>query len=423
MNKITKPLLLLTSIIIFNACSTTYQIAKELKEQEKSNSYFKGFVLYNPASNKTLINHNGAKFFTPASNTKLYTFYTAYRTFKDSVKALEYKKIGDSLLIKGTADPSLFYSFDSTKVVNFLKKDTAKIYLVDAIIDEPVYGSGWAWDDYAYYYQAEKSLFPVYGNIVTYGISDGGGLQTIPNYFTNEIRVLDSVQTDRDLEKNQFYLSKYNHKKQYVPFKTSNNLVAKLLSEAINKEVTVVKNDNYDNLKPLYSIPYDSLYKQMLVVSDNFIAEQLMLQVGDEVAGKYSVTDAIDYSLTHYLNDLPQKPRWVDGSGLSRYNLFTPQDMVHLLTKMYREIPKEKLLSYFPVGGESGTLKNWYGNDKPFVFAKSGSLSNNYNLSGYIITKKGNLLIFSSMNNHYKIPTSQLKKNVEDTLLKIYNNY
>ena len=119
--------------------------------------------------------------------------------------------------------------------------------------------------------------------------------------------------------------------------------------------------------------------------------------------------------------NLPQKPRWVDGSGLSRYNLFTPEDNVHLLTKMYQEIPLEKLLSYFPAGGKSGTLKRWYGHETAYVYAKSGTLSNNYNLSGYLITKKGTLLIFSYMNNHYKLTNSQIKAQIQEHLEEIYN--
>ena len=81
------------------------------------------------------------------------------------------------------------------------------------------------------------------------------------------------------------------------------------------------------------------------------------------------------------------------------------------------------LFSYFPVGGKSGTLKKWYGNEKPYVFAKSGSLSNNYNLSGYLVTKKGTVLIFSYMNNHFKESSSEIKKVMEKTLFEIYNKY
>lgn len=62
----------------------------------------------------------------------------------------------------------------------------------------------------------------------------------------------------------------------------------------------------------------------MLVVSDNFIAEQLMLQVGKAVVNTYNVNGAIDYSLKKYFPNLPQKPKWVDGSDLSRYDLLTP---------------------------------------------------------------------------------------------------
>jgi len=188
--------------------------------------------------------------------------------------------------------------------------------------------------------------------------------------------------------------------------------------------VTLIPNKKEVNFKYIYNQNTDSIYKQMLTVSDNFIAEQLLLQVGVEVADTYSVTAAIEYSLENYLQDLPQKPRWVDGSGLSRYNLFTPESLVKLLEKMYVEIPTQKLLNYFPVGGISGTLKKLYiTNDKPYIYAKIGTLSNNHCLSDYIITKKGTFLIFSYMNNHYRVSSKEVKATMEKTLLQIYNTY
>jgi len=140
-------------------------------------------------------------------------------------------------------------------------------------------------------------------------------------------------------------------------------LVADLLSQEIGSKVTLIPNKNTYEFKEFKSVKYDSLYKKMLEESDNFIAEQLMLQVGNKIDSSYSVKKAITYSLENYLQNIPQKPRWVDGSGLSRYNLFTPESYVFLLKKMYREIPIEKLLNYFPVGGKSGTLENYYKNE------------------------------------------------------------
>ncbi len=418
----TRFLAVIILVLVVGSCGTTHNIRKELHQSHRKTSFFKGFVLYNPISKKEIINHNGAKYFTPASNTKLVTFYTAYRTFKDSVQGLAYYKTGDSLVIKGLADPSLFYGFQTQQIIDFLRGQQDSIYLADSTIDETPYGSGWAWDDYQYYYMPEKSLFPIYGNIVSYAFK-GDSVISIPEYFRKSITILDSVVVSRELAENKFYLQRNHQSKKGVPFVTSNQLTAKLLGDTIHKYIKVIPNSKYFDYKVINSLPFDSLYQKMLTVSDNFIAEQLMLMVGKKVSNLYSVDEAIKFSLANYLSDFPQKPRWVDGSGLSRYNLFTPNDMVFLLEKMYREIPRQQLFSYFPIGGKTGTLKNWYANDRPFVYAKSGSLSNNYNLSGYIITKKGTLLIFSYMNNHFRVPTAVVKKEIEKTLKKIYNTY
>jgi len=404
------------------SCSTSKKIEKDLCKQSVENNFFRGFVVYNTKKHKEIINYNGAKYFTPASNTKLFTFYTAFRTFKDSVVGLQYIKKSDSLIIKGTADPSLLYGFDENRTIDFLKRSESDIYLVDEHIAEPQYGDGWSWDDYTYYYMPEKSLFPIYGNIIE--LTKGEVVNVIPEFFKDSIEVSIEKRVRRAYSWNKFYVNssdKFNERQ--IPFVTSNQLVVDLLKEKTEKNITLInKKVNY-NFKPFYSVSYDSLYHKMLHVSDNFIAEQLMLQVGNEVDSVYSVKKAISFSLDNYMKNIPQKPRWVDGSGLSRYNLFTPESFVYLLKKMYREIPKEKLFDYFPAGGKSGTLERYFANDKPYIFAKTGTLSNNFNLSGYLVTKKGNILIFSYMNNHYKGSASDRKKEMEIFFKKLYNSY
>jgi D-alanyl-D-alanine carboxypeptidase/D-alanyl-D-alanine-endopeptidase (penicillin-binding protein 4) len=421
--KLFSRLFIFTIFITISSCGTSYKLKRDFNKSHKESEFFKGFVLFNPKSGKQIINHNGAKFFTPASNAKLYTFYSAYRTLGDSIKGLEYIKKNDTLFIKGTADPTLLYGFKGSKTIPFLNDHDGPIVLIDETLNDDLLGSGWSWSDYQYYYMPEKSLLPIYGNLAIYSMKDGS-IKVVPKYFSDSILVVDSLKVNRDYEKNRFYLQRNDSSIYDVPFKTSTQLVAKLLSDTLNKPVEITSKNYIEDFTPLYSISSDSVYKQMLTVSDNFIAEQLLLQVGKETMNSYNTGDAIDYSLENYLQNMPYKPRWVDGSGLSRYNLFTPEGTVHLLTKMYLEIPQDKLLNYFAVGGESGTLKNWYGGkDKPYVYAKSGTLSNNYSLSGYIITKKETLLIFSYMNNHYRQSNSEIRTQIQEHLSIIYEKY
>jgi len=410
-------------LMLITACSTTKRIEKNISEQNEKETFFRGLVVFDPTLNKELINYNGEKYFTPASNTKLFTFYAAYKTFKDSVAGLHYYRNADSLVIRGTADPSFLYGFEESKILPFLQSVSQNIYVIDENIDEAVFGEGWAWDDYTYNYMIEKNLFPIYGNFVRIN-KTGQNSSAVPTFFTKQIEVNNQQQQRRNAAENTFFVkSGEEFKNREVPFKTSNQLVADLLSESLNKKVTLIPTGYKRDLKPFYSVAYDSLYKQMLVISDNFIAEQLMLQVGKELSGKYSVEEGIDQALKTYMADIPQKPRWTDGSGLSRYNLFTPESMVYLLKKMYSEIPREKLFSYFPVSGHSGTLKNSFKNGKPFIYAKTGTLSNNFNLSGYLITKKGKVLIFSYMNNHYMGSSNERKAEMEQIFLELYEKY
>jgi D-alanyl-D-alanine carboxypeptidase/D-alanyl-D-alanine-endopeptidase (penicillin-binding protein 4) len=179
------------------------------------------------------------------------------------------------------------------------------------------------------------------------------------------------------------------------------------------------------NAKTIYNTKSDTLFKHMMLPSDNFMAEQLLLTYANKLGEELSTTKVIDYVSKNYLSVLPDKPKWVDGSGLSRGNLFTPRDMVKLLELIYLEVnDQEKLFSMLPAGGKSGTLKNAYPKtDTPFVYGKTGSLSNNHNQSGYVITKSGRILVFSFMNNNFVLPTADVRKEMVSIITYIHNNF
>jgi D-alanyl-D-alanine carboxypeptidase/D-alanyl-D-alanine-endopeptidase (penicillin-binding protein 4) len=74
-------------------------------------------------------------------------------------------------------------------------------------------------------------------------------------------------------------------------------------------------------------------------------------------------------------------------------------------------------------GGGRGTLKYYYRSDKPFIFGKTGTLSNNNSLSGFLRTRKGRLLIFSMMHNNYPNSSTPVKRRMEQILTEIHEKY
>ena len=160
----------------------------------------------------------------------------------------------------------------------------------------------------------------------------------------------------------------------------------------------------------------------MMHRSDNFFAEQTLLMVSNEHLGYMNDEDIIDTLLKSDLKDVPQKPKWIDGSGLSRYNLFTPQSFVYILNKMKNDFGLERLKVILPTGGE-GTLKNYYLQDSSFIYAKTGSLSNNFSLSGFLITKKNKLLIFSFLVNNFQNDSSPVRIAIEHFIENIRDKY
>jgi len=411
--------------ILYSCSIAKHQKLRKQTQSTLSSAHFEnqfvGFFVIDPEKKDTLINYNGSKYFTPASNTKIATLYTALQTLPDQIPALKYSIVNDTVFVEGTGDPTLLHPYfkDST-AVHFLKSfDHIALYLNN--FEEDKYGPGWAWEDYGTYFQPERNSFPIYGNVATIFTSDS--LHVTPAYFKNQVTAI-NFNIPREEKSNTFYINPTEKDTLETPFIIDSSLTKTLLENVLHKKITITNFMPEGERHTLFSIPSDTLYKRMMKVSDNFLAEQLLILSSAMLSDTLSIAKAQDHILRTQLADLKQAPRWVDGSGLSRYNLFTPASLVHILTKLYQEQPRERIFNIFPVGGVSGTLKNWFeGTNKPFIYAKTGSLGNTYCLSGYLLTKSGKLLIFSFMNNHYKQPTSALKQQMQAIFENIRDNY
>ena len=144
--------------------------------------------------------------------------------------------------------------------------------------------------------------------------------------------------------------------------------------------------------------------------------------VGKELNDSFSIIDAINKLKKDWSSWTPDPLLWYDGSGLSRYSMLTTRSILAVLQKIHDQIGFKEIQSLFPAGGQSGTIKNYYKKGKrPFVYAKTGTLRNNHNLSGYIVSKKGNSYVFSIMVNHYQKPTNDIRLAIGEILDYLYN--
>jgi D-alanyl-D-alanine carboxypeptidase/D-alanyl-D-alanine-endopeptidase (penicillin-binding protein 4) len=160
----------------------------------------------------------------------------------------------------------------------------------------------------------------------------------------------------------------------------------------------------------------------MMHRSDNFFAEQSLLMVSNELLGVMNDSKIIDTLLKTDFKDLPQKPRWVDGSGLSRYNLFSPQDFVFILNKMKTDFGIDRIKNILPTGNE-GTLGSRFVTDSNYIFAKTGTLSGVVALTGFLYTKKNKLLIFSVLVNNHNASAAGVRNAVEKFIHGIREKY
>ena len=383
-------LFLVCSSLLWGQQISSKRIARELKKIPAFQQAHVAISVSELKNIKAAASYQEAHYMTPASNVKLLTFLAAKQQFS-ILPAVSYYQQNDSLIhFKATGYPLLLHPFYPETTLNAFFNQAARFIYHPALITPNPLGEGWAWDDYPYYYAAERSAFPIYGNAVQATLKDNT-LELTPSFF-EKMTAIDSVGSKfkrlHSANTFSYNLSQWQKKDTLIrPFITSDSLFVKLLSESSGNEVVLADQPREEfPWKELYSDNDAPLYRALLQDSDNGIAEALLLMIGQEKFKEMDSQRAIDSILASWKPWLLDPVAWVDGSGVSRYNMITPRALVGVLQKIHETVGWKTIQNYFPQGASSGTLKK-YANTS--VYAKTGTLRHNHNLSGYLVHPKG----------------------------------
>lgn len=412
------------------SCSPARQVSRELQTKPIYTDHFTGVALYDPVRQRMVVRHNADKPFTPASNTKLVSFYAGLLFLTDSLPALRYIIRHDSLIFWGAGNPLLLHpDLPDTTALAFLRNRPEKLFFSAANYGGPRFGAGWAWDDYNDDYSPELAPLPIYGNVVRFQNEKPSIRAVSPARFLDSVRISTNIKGPAGVHRSEFsnqFMSSADSRavRQDVPFRWSAKLAAQLLTDTLRKPVEVLVMPMPGNTQLLRGASTDSLYKRMLHVSDNQFAEQILFMISSE-RNKPMLEPAIERkllidSVLHYAPASAGSTRvkWVDGSGLSRYNLFTPNVMIDLLCRIWAKVPQQRLFALLSATGQSGTAAG-----KPYVFAKSGSMTGVYNLSGYVLTQRGKVLYFSIMHNNFTQTVGEMRGRTTDLLQEIHRRF
>ena len=147
-------------------------------------------------------------------------------------------------------------------------------------------------------------------------------------------------------------------------------------------------------------------------VSQNLHAELLLRLIGKLKGGDGSFEDGSAARRQFLLNAGLRSDEFylLDGSGLSRRDLISPESVVQLLAYASRQQWGPLYEQTLPVAGVDGSLAERFVNTPAsgLVHAKTGTLSHVNALSGYVETRSGRRLAFSIFCNNHNVLSSRV---------------
>ena len=414
-----------------------------------------GIKIVSLSTGQTLYGLNSHKLFLPASNNKLYTCAAAIDLLgPNHIFNTTVSRAGNNLILHGGGDPDLTIDqLDSLAIESAnIIKDVDTLFVDESLLDTLHYGKGWMWDEGSWWYAAPISALSVNDNCIDFFVDPGkvGEPAKIDHYpRTGYIHIVNNsvtVSDTTDLRKFKIerdWVERTNH------FTVSGEIldtastdtfyrnindpalfagtVFKELLETHDTKVKDIRDWNMsgepDTIATHLSDPLIHSALNLMNESDNLTAELFIKTMGINGQNPGNWKDGID-SVRSFLFEKvgidTSVIRLADGSGVSRYNLSSPDQIIRLLTWVFRKGPKDQFISTLPGGGWEGTMEERLGSFGNSIRAKTGHLSGVSCLSGYLFSPRHGPIAFSIMMNGFigpAKPYQQLQDNICRILL------
>lgn len=430
-----------------------------------------GTVVQDVRTGEAYFSRNGDKLLAPASTVKLATAAAALETlgperrFSTRLGAagpIDGKTLRGALVWVGGGDPT-FGDGDPLAAVGALA-DAVKARGIeqiegDIVADDRLFswhplGDGWSWDDALW-----KSGAPVAGinlghNLATFTVRPGTAVGTsaqvtwdalescVPLDFsvqTAPAGVPDALAVDRPPGSSVTALwgsipLDAAPRRLTVTLPDPPSCAADVLRQAlVARGVQVVggarraRRDEAMNLETIHetrSAPLREILVETLKESDNLYAEAIWRSLDPVTVGKSPAGSARVVADTLRAAGVPDDGMvLLDGSGLSRKDLLTPESLVRLLRWAWDRPWRDAWLAGFPVAAADGTLKRRMvgGPAAGQVHAKTGTLANVFNLAGYVESKDGRMLAFAFLSNAV-VTTGAAARLPQDTALEVLSD-
>ncbi|MCC6546641.1 D-alanyl-D-alanine carboxypeptidase/D-alanyl-D-alanine-endopeptidase [Candidatus Sumerlaeota bacterium] len=424
-----------------------------------------GVYAIDSKSGAVLVDINGTRLHTPASNRKLVTAamlcwkFQADETITTELRGgtISGGAISGDLVLRAGGDPTwtpelLGGASGHTKLTT-LAKEAAKNGLKhvngDLVVDTGIYDvaepipPGWAWDNLDASYAGKPSALSFNENLVGVTVKPGRGAEPLDVTLAISSQAFEIINQSRTLGGGSAPTLRINRSLDGQAVTVAGGLpqgsqgstvtlptgrpvamAAELMRKALEKEGIVIDGTtrvdrNVERppaqIAAVTGAPVSQALRVCLRESDNFLAESLYLLASTKRFGSAGYQGAYKMESEYWksIGVDSSEIHPADGSGLSREDFISPHALVSLL-KANEKV--DWFVDSLPVSGQSGTLK-YRLSDKGLagrVVAKTGTLDSTAALSGYIKCPSGKIVIFSIMANNYTCSTNTIRAKIDD---------
>jgi len=406
------------------------------------------------SSGSTLYQHNPRTRLIPASNLKLLTTAAAMDVlgpqYRFSTQLLsdgtqQGERLAGNLYLRGLGDPTTQFADYQALAAQLASQGVRQVHgdLVfdDTWFDAERLGVDWAQDDESTYYGAQISALTVSPN----ADFDAGTLLVTakaPVALGQPVSVVVSPSTDYVQLSNRAVsgpgnsygitrqhgtnllqltgaLAPGKQSRQWVSVWEPTQLVANLFEQALAQQgirvlgrrvIGGVSPNTATLLAEHQSAPLQALITPLLKLSNNNMSEALLKAMGRKTAnaGTAAAGVAAVAAFMQRQGLDPATLSQVDGSGLSRRNLVSAQNLTDLLLVTAKQPWFDAWYNALPIAGNAdrmtgGSLRYRLRGTaaENNLHAKTGSMAGVSSLSGYITDAEGRRLVFSMISNNY----------------------